>query len=221
MSDPVELYVTESQTVQVSVPEPQSDLFASYDPAPTELTVLDAPGAQIVIQGGGGGGGGAETLSELNDVDVTSTPPSNNQPLVYNSLANKWIPGNEPVKLEYIFGTTEILPPGGAEDLSLNSPLVFNILGVYSATPAWIRVYGTSSARTADTRTSPGGVPPAAGTDFYAEVVTTQSPQIIRLSPVPMMLTDSEQIFIRIVNMDTVSRDLPFSLGILAYGVSL
>lgn len=50
-------------------------------------------------------GGGVETLGELSDVDLDTTPPSDQQALIYDDLTNTWKPGTvtfepEPVVLE-------------------------------------------------------------------------------------------------------------------------
>lgn len=44
--------------------------------------------------GGGGGGGGATTLGGLTDVDLSTTPPTNGQTIVYNGSTGLWVPGN-------------------------------------------------------------------------------------------------------------------------------
>ena len=181
MSDPVELYVTETQTVEVSVSQSQSDLLASYDPAPTELTVLDAPGAQIVIQGDGGG----DDLPEQQTLAI-------NMP----SLA-----------------------AGATEDFSITAGSLLNLLSVTASTPSWVRFYGTAAARSADLRTSPGGVPPLAGEEFYAEVATTASPQTIRFSPVPLVQGTAGEVFVRLVNTDTVARAIVLSFSVLTLQV--
>jgi hypothetical protein len=158
------------------------------------------------------------SLSGLSDVDVTTNPPSDNQPLVYDDYLEKWLPGVQPLSLDSLEHITANLAPGGVEDVALISPQIFNILTLYSETPAWIRVYSTSSARAADTRTSPGGTLPAAGTGLYAEVVTTESPGFISFSPIPMV-SCAGSVFIRVANMDTISTEVNFVFGILAYGV--
>ena len=44
--------------------------------------------------GGGGGGGGATTLGGLTDVDLSTTPPTSGQTIVYNGSTGLWVPGN-------------------------------------------------------------------------------------------------------------------------------
>jgi hypothetical protein len=69
----------------------------------------------------------------------------------------------------------------------------------------WIRVYGDSAARTADTRTSPGGIPPLSGTGFYAEVVTTTADETIDFAPLPAVYAGFGLTFFRVVNMGVSS----------------
>jgi hypothetical protein len=51
----------------------------------------------VVYHGGrsvdSGGGGGASSVEQLTDVDVTTTPPSDGQVLVYDDTNSKWRPG--------------------------------------------------------------------------------------------------------------------------------
>lgn len=102
--------------------------------------------------------------------------------------------------------TTSLLASNGSENFTLTTPSIFQLLVFTASTPSWIRVYGTSSSRTADTRTSPGGTLPLPGTEYYAELVTTTTPQTIRLSPVPTVQSTSNQIFLNVKNMDNTSR---------------
>lgn len=121
--------------------------------------------------------------------------------------------GSTPTTLTY---TTASLTAGEVEDFTLTTYDLFQFLSFTSSTPSWIRVYGTSAARTLDTRTSPGGSVPQAGTEFYAELVTVSSPQTIRLSPVPLVQATGNQVFIRIKNMDTVIRQISITLSALS-----
>ena len=89
------------------------------------------------------------------------------------------------------------------------------LLALTSSTPSWVRVFGTIAARDADTRTSPGGTLPAAGTGFYAELVTTTSPQTIRLSPVPVVQATSGNTYVRVKNLDSITQTISLTFTYL------
>lgn len=110
---------------------------------------------------------------------------------------------------------TESLAAGSFEDFTIAAGDSFHFLSLTASTPSWIRVYGTSAARAADTRTSPGGTPPLAGSEFYAELVTTTAPQAIRLSPVPLVQGTFGNAFVRVKNMDTVSRAIALNFSVI------
>ena len=110
---------------------------------------------------------------------------------------------------------TESLEAGAIEDFTIPGGNAFHLLSVTSSTPTWVRVYGTAAARAADTRTSPGGTPPLAGSEFYAELVTTAAPQTIRLSPVPLVQGTFGNTFVRVKNMDTVSRTINLDFSVI------
>lgn len=111
--------------------------------------------------------------------------------------------------------TTASLAAAASEDFTIASGALANLLAVTASFPAWIRVYGTSAARTADTRTSPGGTPPISGSGFYAELATTTTPQTIQLSPVATMQGDPGNVYMRVKNMDSVSRAIALDFSIL------
>lgn len=111
--------------------------------------------------------------------------------------------------------TTLSLDEDEVEDFALASGNLFALLSVSSSTPSWIRVYGTTAARDLDVRTSPGGNPPDPGSDFYAELVTTTSPQTIRLSPLPIVQGTSGNTYIRVQNLDTVAREIELEFTIM------
>lgn len=115
--------------------------------------------------------------------------------------------------------TSSSLAADASENFTLSITRFFQLLSLTASTPAWVRVYGTSAARAADTRTSPGGTVPAAGTEFYAELVTTTAAQTIRLSPVPLVQPTSGEVFVRVQNMDSVTRAIVLSFGVLLIGV--
>ncbi len=107
------------------------------------------------------------------------------------------------------------LVSGGYSNFTLNAGTSFLFLALTSSTPSWVRVFGTIAARDADTRTDPGGTLPAGGTGFYAELVTTTSPQTIRLSPVPVVQATAGNTYIRVKNLDTVTRTISLTFTYL------
>lgn len=114
--------------------------------------------------------------------------------------------------------TTGLLTTGIVEDFTISDQGLFQLLSFTTSTPTWIRIYGTSAARSADTRSTPGGAVPAAGTEYYAELVTTSSPQTIRLSPVPLVQPTGGNVFIRVVNMDSAPQVISLQFLILSFG---
>lgn len=115
--------------------------------------------------------------------------------------------------LSYVTGS---LAAGASEDFTLSGASLFQLLSYTASTSSWVRVYGTSAARSADTRTSPGGTVPVAGTEYYSELVTTTAAQTIRLSPVPLVQATAGNVFVRVKNMDSVTRTLALSFTILS-----
>lgn len=111
--------------------------------------------------------------------------------------------------------TSPTLTAGQSDDFTIQAGEVFKILAFTASTPAWVRVYGTSAARAADTRTEPGGTVPLAGTGFYAELVTVASPETITTSPVPTVQAASGLTYVRLVNEDTVSRAISVTFDAL------
>lgn len=121
-----------------------------------------------------------------------------------------------PVNQSYTLShTTGSLGVGATADFTISAGNAFHLLSVTSSTPAWIRVYGTSSGRSSDTRTSPGGTLPSSGSEYYAELVTTTTPQTIRLSPVPIVQGTNSEAFIRVINTDTVSRTIQLNFKVI------
>lgn len=111
--------------------------------------------------------------------------------------------------------TTANLASAATEDFTISAGKVFSLLAFTSSTPSWVRIYGSSAARTADTRTQPGGALPLAGSEFYAELVTTAAPQTITMSPVAIVQGAAGLAYARVVNMDTVSRSIQLNFNVL------
>ena len=110
--------------------------------------------------------------------------------------------------------STSLLPAGGLQDLTLTAGAAFHLMAIESSSPAWVRVYGTPAARAADDRTQPGGTLPAAGSEFYAEVVI-EAAGTIRMSPVPLVQATDDVTYLRVVNVDSVSRTIALGFNVL------
>jgi hypothetical protein len=143
-------------------------------------------------------------LGYLSDVDTNTSAPTSNQSLTWNGT--NWVPGFPELRRLSLDHTTASLAVDSAEDFTIASGDVFQLLSITASTPAWIRIYGTSAARTADTRTEPGGTFPAPGSEFYAEIVTDTPAEQVRLAPIPTILATSGLSYVRVVNRDTSSQ---------------
>ncbi len=124
-------------------------------------------------------------------------------------------PGSASLTATTISYTTSSLAASDTEDFTVSLGDTALLLSVTSSTVSWVRVYGTSAARAADTRTSPGGTAPSSGSEFYAELATTVSPQTIRLAPVPVVQTTGGNAFIRVKNTDSVTQTITLNFSIL------
>lgn len=109
---------------------------------------------------------------------------------------------NFPLKTNSLLVSAPSVQPGEIVNLELPAGQNFHLLSVKSSSPAWIRVYGTQQGRDADLRTSPGeaGIPPEAGSEFYAELVTSFAGQKIRLSPTPLVQGRGGISFLKVRN---------------------
>lgn len=110
---------------------------------------------------------------------------------------------------------TGSLASGTSQNFVINGGDTFQLLSFTASNKAWIRLYGTSAARSADTRTSPGGTVPLSGAEFYAELVTTVAAQTIRLSPVPTVQATAGDVFVRVQNMSSTTETLTLTFLVL------
>lgn len=108
---------------------------------------------------------------------------------------------------------TQSLAADAAEDFDLPLGKVYTLLKVASTFPCWIRFFDSAAARTADSRTQPGGTPPAAGEGYYAELITVGPNGEVTMSPVAVAQGDATgRAYIRVVNRDNVSRVLDLTI---------
>lgn len=109
---------------------------------------------------------------------------------------------------------TASLAAGASEEFTINAGSIYVLTSITASTPSWIRVYGTATARTADTRTEAGGTFPSPGSEFYAEVTTDTTPETIRMAPVPTVLGTSGLSYLKVTNLDTVARVIDLSIAV-------
>jgi hypothetical protein len=114
---------------------------------------------------------------------------------------------------------TPVLAVGGAHDFNLAAGSLFQLLALQASQPCWLRVYGNTAARSADTRSQPGGTLPAAGSGFYAELVTTSPDQLIQLAPIALVQATAGNAPLRVVNTSAASAALNLQLTVLTLEV--
>jgi len=68
----------------------QGEIVIGRESGSAQLYTVDADGAIVTISGGGG----ATALGDLTDVDLTTTPPTDGQALVYDLANAEWVPGS-------------------------------------------------------------------------------------------------------------------------------
>jgi hypothetical protein len=162
--------------------------------------------------------GNDATLPLVSSGDAGLAPASGGGTSNYLRADGTWAqPPGTGVSAGTLTHTTGSLAAGASADFTLSSNSLFQLLSLTASTPAWIRVYGTSAARAADARTNPGGTLPLAGSEYYAELVTTATPQTIRLSPVPLVQPTAGLVYLRVQNTDTVTRALALQFSILSF----
>lgn len=99
--------------------------------------------------------------------------------------------------LQTLSHTASSLGAGASSDFTVAAGNVFTLLEVTSSHPAWIRVYSSDAARASDTRTTPGNPYPATGSGFYAEILTSSTPETVLMSPIAVCQGSGNVAFVR------------------------
>jgi hypothetical protein len=114
--------------------------------------------------------------------------------------------GGASLSLQTFSFTTASVGSGSSLNFEMNIGRLYSLLGIETSYPSWLRVFGTSSGRAADSRVSPGLPFPSAGTGYFTEVITTESQLSLFMSPIPMVQQDGGNTYFTIKNNDIVSR---------------
>lgn len=199
----------------------------------------------ITATGGGGGGGspgGTNTQLQYNNngafggiTGVTSTGNS----VSFSSAGNISIGGGSPGSLLSTNGSGTLFwatPPSTPVriPITLSSPTLFVngsavveytpstglpktyvLYGISTVTPAWVRIYTSGTAATADA--SRGiGIDPTPNSGVIGEVITSTSTLAYMFSPAAIGYTDDPTtIYIRVTNLTADIRPVTFTFTIL------
>jgi hypothetical protein len=146
-----------------------------------------------------GGGGGSSTLSGLTDVTISGV--SNGQVLKYSTATGKWVNGTDNtgggglVSRSSANVTTSLLTAGSSANATITGFKGYALLSIQTSVAAWVTVYSSTAARTADS-TRAITSDPNPGSGVIAEVITTSgttqyfSPALIGYSSEASPLTD-------------------------------
>lgn len=143
--------------------------------APTSGQVLEWDGANWVP-----GTGGAAAIDDLSDVDTTTSAPTTNQVLAWNGV--NWVPVNQSGgggggAISTAYRSEQQTATSGAATFT-GIGQTGTIVDITSNLNAWIVLYPTAAARTADAGRS-FGTDPAPGSGVLAEFYVTAASTIL------------------------------------------
>lgn len=124
--------------------------------------------------------GGGASIDDLTDVDTTTTPPTQDQVLVWNGTS--WVPGDQTGNGGSIAGTilqkeeTQTASAGAATFTELGESGL--LVSLSTTADAWVVLYPTAADRTADASRAYGD-DPAPGSGVLAEFYVTTSGAVL------------------------------------------
>lgn len=153
-----------------------------------DLGIPDGEDGQVLTADGSGGvafetvvggGGGASAINDLSDVTVAS--PTDGQVLSYDASSSIWVNSSASSPLQSRTtkaGATSSIANNASANIGIVGFKSYALMAIQTDRAAWVRLYTTNSARTADqgrTETTD----PAPDSGVIAEVITTGAQTVI------------------------------------------
>lgn len=185
----------------------------------TSITI-DANG--VISSSGGGGGGTATDVASLTDVTLTSL--QSGEILKWNGTA--WVNSSDlqgsgggtlQNRNSVTYQTAAAIASGAAANVDVTVAAAYALMKVSTSHAAWITIYTSDAARTADaSRTMQQD--PAPGSGVLAEVITS-APSTQLITPGAFGFNDEQVVtstaYLKVVNLDPASQQISGSITYL------
>jgi hypothetical protein len=163
----------------------------------------------------------ATSINAFLDVDTASTPPTNDQALVWNASSSTWKPASL-VGLSSritVQATTGIsIASNAAANCQVAGAKSYLLSKVTTNFPAWVRIYSDAASRTADASRTEGN-DPLPGSGVIAEVITSVGALTQLITPGVLGFNNdtvtTSTIYLAVTNKDSVSRIVNVNLTVL------
>ena len=163
----------------------------------------------------------ATSINVFVDVDTVTTPPTNNQALVWNASSSTWKPSTVVgLSSRVTVQATTAIPlsassTANCQAVGAKSYLLSKVVTNY---PAWVRIYTDATSRSADSSRTEGN-DPLPGSGVIAEVITTSGSLTQLITPGVIGFnndtTTTSTIYIAVTNKDVSSRTITIDLNVL------
>jgi len=201
----------ETNTHGVSISSPPHSAAATYD-----LVLPGTAGtANQVLKTDGSGNldwvdqtAGVSSIDDLSDVDTTTVAPTDGQALVWDNANSQWEPGTVSggggsSARSTVTQTTASLANGAAANATFSSTgKSGQFIKITTDRAAWVTLYSTIAARTADSSRLET-VDPTAGSGVVLEVITTGA-DTVQVTPTAGYYNDEStplsELYAKIVN---------------------
>lgn len=197
----------------------QGELVIGRATGSAQLYTLDAAGSIVTISGLGG----VSSIDDLSDVDTTTVAPMDGQALVWDNTNSQWEPGTVSGgggsgARSTVTQTTASLANGAATNATFSSTgKSGQFIKVTTDRAAWVTLYSTIAARTADSSRLET-VDPTAGSGVVLEVITTGA-DTVQVTPTAGYYNDEStplsELYAKIVNKSGVASTVQVDIVLL------